>query len=400
MDGPPDFVIDATPQIRDRPWALERLGGLPMAEVTLRCARLAGAQAATVVLPEPDGEAVEAAVRRTAAEIGLTVYVGTPSERPAQQGPTLRVNCVYDPRRLARLVHRGLSNRPARSRDASLEGAVVWRLRAPGDVQAAEVELARAIGWFPLSRFYLRPWAKWLARKLAPTRVRPNHVTLAGTSLALVAGALLWVPSEPASALAGRLIGGALPGLLLLVYWVLDMADGHLARLKGLASPAGALLDASLDEFVDVYLHACMAAALTARMRSADQPLALTYMLLCLAFFAGKYLFVYAVHTAEASRARASQEGAAGGAANSLAKLLSSPRRTIGGALTRLYRLPADADIRAHVLIVFVLLGRLDLELAWVAAYYNLRWVGKLARDQLRGRAAAATPTLASATRP
>ena len=44
------------------------------------------------------------------------------------------------------------------------------------------------------------------------------------------------------------------------------------------------------------------------------------------------------------------------------------------GWLQRLYHLPANSDVRMHLLIVAVATGLLVEELAAVACYYNLRW--------------------------
>ena len=44
------------------------------------------------------------------------------------------------------------------------------------------------------------------------------------------------------------------------------------------------------------------------------------------------------------------------------------------GRLRRLYHLPANSDVRMHLLIVAVATGLIIEELAAVACYYNLRW--------------------------
>jgi hypothetical protein len=49
----------------------------------------------------------------------------------------------------------------------------------------------------------------------------------------------------------------------------------------------------------------------------------------------------------------------------------------------RLYHLPANADVRIHLLLAAMLTGQFVLELALVAIYYNFRW---LARHALLAR--------------
>lgn len=90
------------------------------------------------------------------------------------------------------------------------------------------------------NRYVCRPIAAVLVNALERTAITPNQITLASFGLAVVA--------------AGSLI--ALPGhlgllLAVLVYqasYVLDCADGMLARFRGIASPAGHLLDFLMDE--------------------------------------------------------------------------------------------------------------------------------------------------------
>jgi hypothetical protein len=56
-----------------------------------------------------------------------------------------------------------------------------------------------------------------------------------------------------------------------------------------------------------------------------------------------------------------------------------------------LYHLPANADVRAHLLIVAVAAGWLTTELALVAVYYNFRWVARYALLARRFRTVSAT---------
>jgi phosphatidylglycerophosphate synthase len=90
------------------------------------------------------------------------------------------------------------------------------------------------------NRYVCRPLAAVLVDWLKSTRATPNQITLLSFLVGLVAAGLL-------VALPGHL------GLLvaILVYqasYVLDCADGMLARWRGVASPAGHLLDFLMDE--------------------------------------------------------------------------------------------------------------------------------------------------------
>lgn len=93
-----------------------------------------------------------------------------------------------------------------------------------------------------------RPAGRVVAAALRNTRFRPNHVTLAGA--ALTYGALLWLAfgsgSGPVFALVGALLAAG---------FVLDSADGQLARIQGRSSKLGEWLDHLLDSGRIVLLH-------------------------------------------------------------------------------------------------------------------------------------------------
>ncbi|GAB4328028.1 MAG: CDP-alcohol phosphatidyltransferase family protein [Dehalococcoidia bacterium] len=86
-----------------------------------------------------------------------------------------------------------------------------------------------------LNRRISRPVAQWLTR----TATTPNQVTLATTLLALAAGAMVAV---------GWNIAG---GIAIQASSIADGVDGELARLKGMATRFGGVLDAVLDRYAD-----------------------------------------------------------------------------------------------------------------------------------------------------
>ncbi len=209
---------------------------------------------------------------------------------------------------------------------------------------------------YPIARWYLSPAADRLATLLAPTRVRPVHLTFCGLLSAVGAAAvLLWRPEAMPVAAA-----------LVLAYWFFDRADGLLARRQQTVSAWGAWLDGSVDELVDVGLHAA-AAAVVAWQVDAVWP---WYLLA--AMLGGKHLLMYGLALEEHAASYRTTEVRA--------PLLRSPtldeaRDNMALRLFRAaYHLPANADVRVHLLILALATGWLSAELAWVAAYYNLRW--------------------------
>lgn len=218
----------------------------------------------------------------------------------------------------------------------------------------------RRAGRHPISRWYVGPAADRLAAVLTPTRVRPVHLTLCGLAVGAIAAAVL----------VGAPHFAPVAGLLVLVAWLFDRADGELARRQNTVSAWGAWLDANVDELLDVGLHAAVAAAAASRTASN-----LPWLLLG-AFLAGKYLFVHGMATEEhvpgQSRRVSEEHGCLGSSA-------ASPQGPATRILRAAYHLPGNADVRVHLLAAALVTGWLSAELAIVAAYYNLRWIVRYA---------------------
>lgn len=95
---------------------------------------------------------------------------------------------------------------------------------------------------------FFRPLGLRLVKRLAPTRVTADQVTLASLLVGLAGGHLFLYADWRLNAL----------GLLLfLVSDVLDSADGQLARLRGTSTRLGAALDGLSDyaRFMNLYIH-------------------------------------------------------------------------------------------------------------------------------------------------
>ncbi len=93
------------------------------------------------------------------------------------------------------------------------------------------------IAW---NRYVARPVAAVVVYVLARTPLTPNQVTFLGGGLFLFAAAALALIPGP----LGFLVGA----LLVQASYVLDCADGQLARLKEMTSEVGAHLDFLMDE--------------------------------------------------------------------------------------------------------------------------------------------------------
>lgn len=99
----------------------------------------------------------------------------------------------------------------------------------------------------PLNLHLYHPLAARLARLLLPTGISPNLVSV-GSAVAMVLATLAFVGLPwPANALVGL--------AFMIVWHVVDGADGDLARMTGKASAAGELVDGVCDYFGNVFMY-------------------------------------------------------------------------------------------------------------------------------------------------
>jgi phosphatidylglycerophosphate synthase len=99
---------------------------------------------------------------------------------------------------------------------------------------------------------YVRKISAFIAKPLAYTPVRPNHVTVLAFFLGLVAALSMF------QATYGWVVLGA---LIFVVSWIVDCADGMLARLKLQETRFGAWLDLVLDNVVNVAVFGALTKA-------------------------------------------------------------------------------------------------------------------------------------------
>jgi phosphatidylglycerophosphate synthase len=343
---PRQLVIDARPRGPSGPLAGERVQGRTILDHLLDLA------------DEVDREHLPVLIHTRADEHPqvLAWSAGRPSNRfvvalgpPPEGAVILRTDRLYDPARLRRAIRRGKDP----------ESAVIWRLDRPHALAGADDELTRRQSYQPLGRFWALEPSRRIARALAPTRVRPNALTLA--SAFLVLGASVTVALSRPSWVVNVVAASALAlGL------VLDTADGHLARLQGTSSAFGRWLDSWLDEVCDMALHAAIA---WSAFVQTSQPY---WLLVSIVYASGKFLFFVG----------AAEHGAAPPPSSARSTPVVPARRP--SRLQALARFAGHADLRWHLWIVLASMGRLELALVAYAAYYPARSVAMAARKAVQ----------------
>ena len=107
----------------------------------------------------------------------------------------------------------------------------------------------RDINWF--TEWIARPPAAVVVYVLARTPITPNQVTFLSAVVAAAAAAML-------AAWPGY-VGLVAAAAVFELSFVLDCADGMLARLRKIASPLGHLLDFLMDELKAMFIFGCVA---------------------------------------------------------------------------------------------------------------------------------------------
>lgn len=107
--------------------------------------------------------------------------------------------------------------------------------------------------WKERGRGIFKPLARWLAAR----GIMPDHLTIAGVCLSLLAALLLGRGSFFAT------------GLVLPLAGLCDILDGDVARERGIVSPFGAFLDSTLDRVSEGALYVGLAYFYFTRSQSA-----------------------------------------------------------------------------------------------------------------------------------
>ena len=108
------------------------------------------------------------------------------------------------------------------------------------------------INWF--TEWVARPPAAVVVYGLRNSRVTPNQVTFLSAALCIAAGAMLVLLRGHLWLIAAAFVFEG--------SFILDCADGQLARVKKVASPLGHQLDFLMDELKAMFLFGCVAVRL------------------------------------------------------------------------------------------------------------------------------------------
>ena len=143
---------------------------------------------------------------------------------------------------------------------------IVNKLDHPSDNEVAqhigrdtEIERPRELeDWLNFNVYH--PLSIRLARRLAPSCVTPNMVSVAGGACVIVAAMTYAIPGWPLPAVLGLSFH--------LAWHILDGADGDLARLTGKSGPVGEVIDGLSDYLSHIVLYCVLATVLADQIAS------------------------------------------------------------------------------------------------------------------------------------
>jgi len=116
------------------------------------------------------------------------------------------------------------------------------------------------INWF--TEWVCRPWAAVVVYALRNTPITPNQVTFLSALICVGAGAMfVFLPGH---------LGLVAAALVFELSFILDCADGQLARIRKTASALGHQLDFLMDEIKAMLVFGCVAARLWHTTGDAD----------------------------------------------------------------------------------------------------------------------------------
>ncbi|MCK5305929.1 MAG: CDP-alcohol phosphatidyltransferase family protein [Candidatus Omnitrophica bacterium] len=252
---------------------------------------------------------------------------------------TLKANYIYDRRRLTKLIRKGAVN---------LSPAILWEIKNKRDVKNAEAALDR-IRNFPIGRYINLPLAKAMDARLVKTSVTPNQLTFISLALGIL-GALCF-----ASHAYGLLI---LAAIFIQLHYILDFADGHLARLRGTASGFGAFLDGMTNKVVESFCYVGISYGLFMKY---DR---IFFLIIGLLVIVGHFMIDYISFLREACFGR-----------NFSYSYHVADKKRLFRAVKKVYWFLEQGDVRFYIISIFAVLNKLEIAVIYFAIDFNARWI-------------------------
>ncbi|MBN1405547.1 MAG: CDP-alcohol phosphatidyltransferase family protein [Candidatus Omnitrophica bacterium] len=242
--------------------------------------------------------------------------------------------------------------------------SIKWQLASKKDIEYAESEINKDT-LYPISRYYIRPWAQKIAVFLSWFSITPNQVTMVSFACGILGAYFLLFEGLHNCILAAVL------------YWLcvlLDHVDGYLARLKKLQSSFGAYLDTMTGMIVWLLIFISISYRLSVANNTN------LYLIYGLIFIFADYIFNYTIVLKKLydTDQKNSWEVIAAS---------SSGKLSIIRIFKTIISYMDDMDLRIHFVLICILFNKLAYPFYYHIIYINLRWIMNMANEWLKYRA-------------
>ncbi len=326
-----DIIIRADRKIDNKLLALELLDGEVIIERLLNAAKTAGIKYVSIFTGYSDNE------RKIGALKNKFHFKFIDSLDNLDRPLILDVSVVYHPGKLLALL----------ASKKNPQKAAIWKIRSLEDLNFAQSMLNKR-NFYPLARYYLVPVAKLLAKALEKTRITANFLTIADAFVGSVIclGLLIY-----------NMHFVKILSLIILLWWMLDHADGYLARLKNQQTNFGAFLDSFLGSLLWHMMHLCLSLGLYFKYGR------VIYLILGIFYMFGSFMFIFSNYLLAELKDNKSKSN------NKKVSVFSKPQ-----GVKRIISYMDDTDVRIHMLAITCFLGLPVISLIYHAIYCNFRW--------------------------
>jgi phosphatidylglycerophosphate synthase len=207
----------------------------------------------------------------------------------------------------------------------------------------------------PVGRYTVQPIARKLADILARTAVTPNQITATGLACGVLSAAMLTSSDKYIIATGG---------IFTLLFWILDITDGQVARLNNMCSDFGAWFDANVDQIVENLLYLSISIAGYLHTRN------VIYLIAGIVIFFGKYMYFHVWLSRQNYLTKSNEHFA-----QVMAENIKNNKKNLFVAVFLFW---CNFDVRIHLLSFCALINRPEYALIFYAVYFNLRWASAI----------------------
>ncbi len=242
---------------------------------------------------------------------------------------------IYDDRKLKKLI----------KKKKDTKKAIIKENKEIADLRSFGCMFHRK-EWNPINRYYIEPLGEKIGFMLRNTSISANQVTFLNVILGILASYLIY--------------RNTILSLIIFAIWVrffhlLDIVDGHIARLQNKGSPFGQWIDGGGDKFVITLWYIFISYAVYQKTGK------IFFLIVGLVAMFGIYMYNYLMLTSVMYFRNAKSS-------------YKSETAVKKNPIVSFILLFIDYDVHLHILTLCALTNRLEWFLTFYALYFNFMW--------------------------